>query len=433
MAGFSWLTFGQAKAELATRLFPVGGFWSDTERGRYIAWAMRIFNCLTAFWVAEYPITLQSPFTNWNAANGSGSPRQPILSDIDIYTMMEYMLLEPPTGGTWTGTNQFSIEALAQAVQGRRDETLQVGATSVTEITLPLTPGTSRATLPDTALDVLRVRWVPATDQGSPAVLQRGDAESFRTFTPGYLQTTEPPLRWDVISGPPLALTLDTLSPVPATLQVLIMQAEPVPVPPAATPLGMPDDWAWVPLFGALADVLAAQEEARDTQRAEYARKRYLEGMAWLKHAPWLMVARITNMPVATPSVIAADRFNYGWQTNAAAFPQVVVAGVDLYGVSPTPTAATSVMPSAQRRTTTTASNTAPATARPVWRKRTMAACRLGRPGNGPSAAPCQVTWSITRSSPASRSAWVRPGVSTFGSATGVSRAAKLRFQSVTS
>jgi hypothetical protein len=346
MAGFSWLTFGQAKAELATRLSNENPpfFWSDAERGLYIAWAMRIFNCLTAFFVAEYPITLQSPFVNWNAANGSGSPRQPILSDIDIYTMMEYMLLEPPTGGTWTGTNQFSIEALAQAVQGRRDETLQVGATNVAEITLPLTPGTSRATLPDTALDVLRVRWVPATGQGSPAVLQRGDAESFRTFTPGYLQTTEPPLRWDVISGPPLALTLDTLSPVPATLQVLIMQAEPVPAPPAATPLGMPDDWAWVPLFGALADVLAAQEEARDTQRAEYARKRYLEGMAWLKQAPWLMEARITNVPVATPSVVAADRFNYGWQTNSAAFPQVVVAGVDLYGVSPPPTADTSVM-----------------------------------------------------------------------------------------
>jgi hypothetical protein len=106
----------------------------------------------------------------------------------------------------------------------------------------------------------------------------------------------------------------------------------------------MPDDWAWVPLFGALADVLAAQEEARDTQRAEYARKRYLEGMAWLKQAPWLMEARITNVPVATPSVVAADRFNYGWQTNSAAFPQVVVAGVDLYGVSPPPTADTSVM-----------------------------------------------------------------------------------------
>jgi hypothetical protein len=198
--------------------------------------------------------------------------------------------------------------------------------------------------LPDNALDVLRVRYVPADPTVTPTTLQRGDAESFRTFTPGYLQTTATPMRWDVISGPPLALTIDTLSPVPATLEIIIMQAEAVPSPPTATPLGMPDDWAWVPLFGALADVLAAQEEAKDTQRSEYARKRYLEGMAWLKQAPWLMEARVAGMPVATPSVIAADRFAYEWQSNPNAFPQIVVAGVDLYAISPTPAADTSVM-----------------------------------------------------------------------------------------
>jgi hypothetical protein len=342
---YSWCTWTQAKAELAARLAPIGQFWSDAELGLYIALSMRIFNCLTGFWVVEYPINITAPLaSNWLPANGTGSPRQPTLSDIDIYTWMEYMLLEPPTGGTWTGTNQFSIAALAQAVQGRRDETLQIGASNVVEITLPITPGASRVTLPDNALDVLRVRYVPADPTVTPTTLQRGDAESFRTFTPGYLQTTATPMRWDVISGPPLALTIDTLSPVPATLEIIIMQAEAVPSPPTATPLGMPDDWAWVPLFGALADVLAAQEEAKDTQRSEYARKRYLEGMAWLKQAPWLMEARVAGMPVATPSVIAADRFAYEWQSNPNAFPQIVIAGVDLYAISPTPTADTSVM-----------------------------------------------------------------------------------------
>lgn len=71
--------------------------------------------------------------------------------------------------------------------------------------------------------------------------------------------------------------------------------------------------------------------------------KRYLEGLEWLKKAPWLLEARINNVPVATPSVIAADRFNYEWQSNASAFPQVVVAGTDLYALSPVPTAETAV------------------------------------------------------------------------------------------
>lgn len=337
---YSWLTWAQAKAELASRLNDPNGIqWSDVECGLYLGYAMRLFNCMTAFWVAEYPIQLEPPFTqNWFPANGSGSPRQPQLSDIDLYTMMEYMLYEPATGGTWTGTNQFSIAALAQAVQGRRDESIQIGATNVAEISLPITPNTSRVVLPDNVLDVIRVRYVPAPNQGAPGPLNRGDAESFRTFTPSYLQTTQSPLRWDVISGPPLALTVDTLVPVPATLQALVIQAEPVPAPPAATPLGLPDDWSWVPMFGALGDLLNMQEESRDVRRAEYAMKRYLEGLEWIRKAPWLLEARINNVAAKTPSVIAADRFNYEWQTNPSAFPSVIVGATDLYAVSPIPT-----------------------------------------------------------------------------------------------
>lgn len=447
---YSYLNFGAAKKELAKRLNdPNFVFWGNAECGLYLAWAMRLFNSLTAFWVSEYEMTLASPFTltisdqsehnwalsvsddgsyiyanlllssgaqpyiqlndtvtgatvqlsivssgvypaltanfvttivatssnptlfllaapdgqiysvsitnglivtspnpyipgYWIPANGAGSPRQPVLSDIDIYTMMEYFLLEPPSGGTWTGTNQFSIAALSQAVQGRRDESLQVGATNMVEIALNVTPGTSRVTLPDNVLDVRRVRYVPVL--GSPVTLSRGDAESFRVFTPNYIQAIQSPLRWDVISGPPLALTLDANVPVPCTLQILTMQAEAVPGPPSSTPLGLPDDWAWVPLFGAMADVLSAQEESKDGQRADYCRKRYIDGLALLKNAPWLLEARITDVAVSTPGVVSSDRFSYEWQSNPSTLPEIVVGGTDLYAVKPVPTALTSVL-----------------------------------------------------------------------------------------
>ena len=336
---FSWLTYGQAKAELASRLNdPTFTQWSSVECGVYLVQAMRFWNCLTAYTVADYSLDLTPPFTgNWFQANGSGSPRQPTLTDIDVYTMMQYMLLEPPSGGVWTGTTQFNIAGFAQALQGSRDETLQAAATNMQEIGIPITPGTSRVNLPDNVLDVLRVRYVPAPSQGPAVMLQRGDGESFRVFTPNYLQTYASPLRWDVITGPPLALTVDTLVNVPANLQVLAMIAEPVPNPPAATPLGMPDDWSFVPMFGALADLLSEQEESRDIQRAEYCRMRYMDGMDLLKNAPWLMESRINNVAVATSSVVASDRFNYEWQSNPSAFPEIVVGGIDLYAVSPVP------------------------------------------------------------------------------------------------
>ena len=61
---YSYLSFGAAKAELARRLNdPNFVFWGNAECGLYIAWAMRLFQALTAFWVSEYEMTVQSPFT----------------------------------------------------------------------------------------------------------------------------------------------------------------------------------------------------------------------------------------------------------------------------------------------------------------------------------------------------------------------------------
>jgi len=341
---YQWLAWDAAQAELSSRLsdtsqqFTVAG-----EVPLYLTMAMMLWNSLTAFWVVEYPVSLTPPLTgNWQQANGAGSPRQQTQTDVSLFTLIEYMLLEPPTGGVWTGTPQFNLQMLTQAVQGRRDEALQIGASNMVEVSLPIAANTSRVTLPDNALDVRRARFVPA--QGSPVTLERGDAESFRVFTPFYLQSNLPPLRYDVISGPPLAITLDSSVPTSGTLQTLIMQAEPVPSPPSATPLGIPDDYSWVPLFGALADLLSSQEESLDLPRAKYAMQRYTEGLELLRKAPWLLEARVNGVAVSVCSAIAADRFNVNWQGNPAAFPQIVTPGTDLYAVSPIPTANTDVV-----------------------------------------------------------------------------------------
>lgn len=342
---YSWLTWAEAQAELSSRLSDTAQeFTVAAEVPLYLTLAMQMWNCLAGFWVVEYPLTVTPPFAaNWFQANGSGSPRLQTQTDLSLYTLMQYMLLEPPSGGgAWVGTPQFNLAMLSQAVQGRRDESLQVGASNMVEVSLTIAANVSRVTLPDNALDVRRVRYVPVT--GSSVTLERGDAESFRTFTPSYLQSTVQPLRYDVISGPPLALTLDSGVPVPGVLQTLIMEAEAVPSPPSATALGIPDDYAWVPLFGALADLLSSQEESLDQPRAKYCLERYTEGLELLRQAPWLLEARVNGVAVAPTSAIAADRFNVNWQTNAAAFPQLVTAGTDLFAVSPVPTATASVV-----------------------------------------------------------------------------------------
>jgi len=345
MASFGWLTYGQTKAELALRLGdPNGTFWTDAERGLYINESLRVWNALTQYWAASYSLNITPPFTaNWLTANGVGSPRVQTLTDADIYTLIQYHFLEPPTGGTWTGTNQFSIADLSLAVSRRRNEILQLSACNMSESSYPMVPNTSTVQLTDLVLDVRRVRWVPAPGQGAPITLQRGDSRTFQYFTPAYRQTQASPLRWDVIGQPPQTIAVDTLVNVPSTLQVLAMQGGSDFAPPTSNPLLIPDDWMWVLKFGAMADILSKEQEGKDLGRAAYCANRYQEGLNLMEHMPWLLQGFINNIAVDTQAIAGADRFNYEWESRASAFPEIVVGGIDLYAVSPVPTSLTTI------------------------------------------------------------------------------------------
>lgn len=335
---FGWLTLTQAIAEVSLRLGDENSvFWTSAEIQLYLNESLRLWNCLTAYWATPFVFDFTQVSANWYAANGSGSPRQPTLTDSDVYTLIENHLIEPPTGSTWTGTDQFSITDLSQACSRRRNEILQVAACNMSEFSLAMTPNTSNVSLTDILLDVRRVRWVPAPSQGSPVTLQRGDSRTFQYFTPQYAQTTANPLRWDVIGSPPQTVTVDTKVNVPSSLQVFGMAGGADFAPPTSSPLLMPDDWMWVLKFGAMADILSKEQEGKDLARAAYCRKRYDEGLKLMQHMPWLLQAFINGVAVDTQPLAGADRTNYEWQSRATAFPEIVVGGVDVFAVSPIP------------------------------------------------------------------------------------------------
>ena len=177
------------------------------------------------------------------------------------------------------------------------------------EQTLNCIPNANTVPIPDSALDVRRVRWVPAAGLGSPVTLQRGDVLSFQRFTPNYLQSNVNPLRWDIITGQEapgvvdtlLALILDTLVSVPSTVQALTIAGAPDFNPPGGNPLLIPNDWAWVLKFGALADILSKEEEGKDVARAQYCRKRYDEGLELMITMPWLVQGLLDGVAVDTP------------------------------------------------------------------------------------------------------------------------------------
>lgn len=336
MAGYSYITFGQLKAALLERLQDAAGvFTTSTEAGIYLIEALRVLNAQTNIWNADYQFDF-NPGDTWKSLNVAGSPRQRTVTDTQLYTQMEAMLMEPMSGGTWTGTNQFNIKALSQALQYRRDELLLLSAANTVN-QLQISPVNSvRTILPDSTLDLRRVRWIPADSSYTPYALGREDVVSRNAFGEFLPVTPGEPDSWMITANAPLAFDVSCPPNMPGTWDMLVPFAGVSFAPPAANAVGIPDDWTPALIYGALADVLANSPEGRDSFRAKYCIQRYEQFKKGIVKMPWLVQATVASLPVDTPSYEEMDSFAQNWENDwPTDDPQIVVGGVDLIALAP--------------------------------------------------------------------------------------------------
>lgn len=343
---YTYQTFGQVKTLLASRLYnPAKTFWSDVELGIYIAECLRTWNALTAHWVTEFQFTYMgtSSGTAWlNISQIPGTPRPYTRLNTDVYSVILYHLLEPQIaadGITWNGTEQFSLTDIVGALERRQNELImQCGLNVTRPVPAVLAPDQRDLTLPDTYLDIRRVKYVPFTSPtnfGPAQVLWRGDLQSFQYFSSGYLQQRQNPRNYALSDVPPLELEVDFPPPQPGTLDMLVNQSQSIPTPPSAQILVVPDDWVWVLKWGVLMDLLYRQSEAQDNPRAKYCKTRYIEGMQLLAQSPWVLNASIENVPVDIESVMERDQYNPGWEYDSHTRQGIITAGLDTFAVAP--------------------------------------------------------------------------------------------------
>ncbi len=337
MPNFSWITFQQARQALAARLAdPSNVFWSDIEIGIYITEALRTWNALTEYWNTDYAFQARSSSVWYDLSILAGSPRLRSVTDVDLYRVMQYHLLEPPSGGTWAGTTQFALSDLQGALQRRRDEMIQVSGCYIKQLPLlPTTPNTRRVYFADSTLEPRRTRFIPDSTFGDPVTLSREDTVAFDAFTSQHLQQWIFPAAWSVITGPPLAMDVDTAPNVPGAYDVLSLESGPLFNPPTPSLMGVPDDWAWLAKWGALSDLLGRDSEATDRERAAYCLRRYEQGLEVMKASNWLVSGTLNGVPVDTPSVREQDAWEPEWQNNATAWPSIVQAGMDFLAPCP--------------------------------------------------------------------------------------------------
>lgn len=341
MAGYNYITLADLRGELLARLQDASGaFTTPPEADLYIAEALRALNALTAAWNADYQFAF-NPGDTWKTLNVAGSPRERTVTDTDLYAQMEAMLLEPMSGGTWTGTTQYNIGLLAAALQYRRDELLLQSAANPANLFAEAPLLTVRTMLPDSTLDLFRVRYI-AVDSSMPYVLGREDVVTANAFGPLRNIQPGPPESWMITATPPLSFDISCPPNQPGTFDMLAAHAGASFVPPAATVVGLPDDWTWVAMYGALADVLANSPEGRDSARAKYCLQRYEQGVKAMLKLPWLVDAHVASVPVDTPSYKEMDAWLQNWeQRQPVDDPNIVVGGIDLVALAPFATTAT--------------------------------------------------------------------------------------------
>jgi hypothetical protein len=333
---YAYLTLAQLRGELMARLEDAepGTFYSDAELNIYISEALRLLNVLTYAWNSDYQLDF-NPGNTWNYTNDPDSPRNQTVTDNYLYMQMEAMLLEPMTGGTWTGTTQFNIGLLSAAMQYRRDELLLQSAANMFNTFTEAPLLSTRTVLPDLTLDLLRVRWIPQ-DGSAPYALGREDVDTANAFGPLLNIQPGAPDSWLITASPPLAFDVSCPPNQPGQFDMLVSYSGTSFTPPAVNLVSIPDDWTPALIYGALADVLENSMEGRDSIRAKYCLQRYEHLKKAMLKLPWLLEASVASVPVDTPSFKEMDSWAQNWEnTWPANDPQIVVAGVDLVALAP--------------------------------------------------------------------------------------------------
>jgi hypothetical protein len=337
MASYAYITLGQMRAELLNRLQDSGAVYTQAaEANLYIQEGLRILNAQTAAFPEDYQFDF-NPGDTWKTLNVAGSPRQRTVTDSDLYAQMEAMLLEPMSGGTWVGTAQYNIAMLSGALQYRRDELLLLSDANVVNLIQPSPVLSVRTFLPDSTLNLSRVRWIPFDSSATmPYALGREDVVTRNAFGVNLAIQPGEPDSWMITANTPLSFDVSCPPNQGGQWDMLVSEAGVPFTPPTAALVGLPDDWAWVCLYGALADVLANSPEGRDSQRAKYCMARYEQGKKAMMRLPWLLEATVGSVSVDTLGLKEIDTQMQNWEQNQPVDdPQIVVGGIDLIALAP--------------------------------------------------------------------------------------------------
>lgn len=314
--------------------------------------ALRCWQAMSTVHRGRFAFNLVAGTSFYDIADTAAAPSTLIprtLTGQDLVADLQYALMEHVNdwsmSTTWTGTEMFTMADLTNALQRRRNQfLLETGSVLTYAEIVSGSPPNGRIPLADNIIDVRRAAWRDTSNVYTN--LWRVDERQLNSMIPGWAINPARPEGFSTIVVPPLTIQL---GPVPADSgtigMVSVNTAADVSIV-GATPLDVPNDYAWVIKFGALADLLSKDGEARNPQRAAHCEQRYQQGVMLARLGGTVLNLEVNGAQTPITSLQSLDAMQPGWQTIAtnSGTPTVgALAGLNLLALSPVDNAGSSV------------------------------------------------------------------------------------------
>lgn len=334
--------------------------WTAAEIRAFVVEAIRTWNAAARYYRDRIVFQTKPGFPFYDLSSVANSALGYSIKDQDTITEMEYHLLEPPTPTAWSGTEMFTLDQLTSALERRRNQFLGETGSVLTHYFPQISPPPiSRIQLQDSVIDIRRAAWLSGgkltwdqltktwdttggtwdmlTGAFTYSTLWRDDEFGVSAFLSNPNLTPATPQVYGSTVIPPFQMWLAPAPSDEGILELIVVAAGAALNPGAGVLLGVPDDFAWVVKYGALADLLGKDGPARDPFRAEYCEQRWREGVELARMSTTAMRAEINGVPAQIVTLHDLDAFSAGWQ-NVNGPPTVIgSAGFNIVAASPVP------------------------------------------------------------------------------------------------
>ncbi len=334
-------------SRLQDRLDSKGIFFTNDQLSAYpeiqlyLKEAVRFWNCLATKYRERFTFSTVAGqgFYNLHSALNDLNPSNLVAQTVttqDLIAEIQFHLMEPLSPSVWAGTDMFTMDQLVNALQKRRDQFLvETGVEQEFDNGVFTVLGGGRFEFPEGVMDIRRLEWAELA--GPKTHLWVSDEWSRDSLDVGWALNSDPtPQQFSIILTNPLRIQLMPAPALPGSLERVVTKSG-VTLDAVANPLvGVPDDWAWAVKWGAMADLLGIENQARDPARAEYCEQRYRMGVELCMKAPIVLHALINGQQAPLVSIEELDTQAPGW-TNIPGPPDTIGVSEYMLAMSPVP------------------------------------------------------------------------------------------------